>query len=237
MIDLLRVYLNQIKVNKVNGATLKQLKHFFRWKRSLQPESSSIRDQQPWITFDAINFLNAKVTSESSVFEFGGGGSTLFFVKRAKEVFTVEHDAEWFNNVRTIINESGSRYWQGYLIQPEPGKIVNCPLLSAPDHYTSEAEVFKDYNFRKYASKIDEFDDAYFHVILVDGRSRPSCMKHSIPKLRKGGYLVLDNSDRDYYISGLQETLARDFIVVLDNTGASPYSGIFTKTTIWRKTA
>ena len=40
-------------------------------------------------------------------------------------------------------------------------------------------------------------------VIVVDGRARASCMFQSISKLRPGGMLILDNSDRSYYLDGI----------------------------------
>ena len=50
-----------------------------------------------------------------------------------------------------------------------------------------------------YASVIDRFPDGYFGLVFVDGRSRPSCVKHSIPKIKSGGFLILDDADRNYY--------------------------------------
>jgi hypothetical protein len=235
MIELFKIFLKQIRDKKLKGATLKQFKYFFIWEKSLSPNRSSMTDEQPWITFDAIKFLEKTLTSNSVVFEYGGGGSTLFFVKRAKEVITVEHDREWYENVKKILENKQVRNWEGYLITPELGKLASNPALSSPSHYTSEAESFKEYNFKTYASKIDDFDDEYFDFVLIDGRSRPACVKHSIPKITKGGFLILDNSDREYYVSELQQLLNDGFSLVLNNAGASPYSRTFTMTSIWQK--
>lgn len=52
-------------------------KYFFTWKRLA--ESNSVKAKLPWISFPVIDFLKENLTSDSKVFEFGGGGSTLFF--------------------------------------------------------------------------------------------------------------------------------------------------------------
>jgi predicted O-methyltransferase YrrM len=49
----------------------------------------------PWFTFAAIDFLESWVKPHHSVFEFGCGGSTLFFAARAASVECVEHNAHW----------------------------------------------------------------------------------------------------------------------------------------------
>jgi hypothetical protein len=46
---------------------------------------------------------------------------------------------------------------------------------------------------------IDEFDDGYFDLISIDGKGRVGCLFHAIPKLRPGGCLVLDDSNRSEY--------------------------------------
>ena len=50
---------------------------------------------------------------------------------------------------------------------------------------------------RPYNQVIETFQDNYFDLILVDGRDRAKCIESSIPKLKSGGWLVLDNSERE----------------------------------------
>ena len=53
----------------------------------------------PWITYPAFEFLSQFDYSESAVFEFGSGNSTLFWAKRARSVASVETDRDWFNTL------------------------------------------------------------------------------------------------------------------------------------------
>jgi predicted O-methyltransferase YrrM len=59
---------------------------------------------------------------------------------------------------------------------------------------------FKEFNFERYVKSIDTFENETFDMVVVDGRARPSCIKRAIPKIKSQGLLVLDNSDRKYYL-------------------------------------
>ena len=91
------------------------------------------------------------------------------------------------------------------------------------------------YNFKNYSSKISEFSNDFFDIVLVDGRSRPSCLHHSLEKIKRNGILVLDNSDRTYYLEQTKTEIEKKFTLVLSKYSPSPYSYDFTHTTIWIK--
>ena len=52
-----------------------------------------------------------------------------------------------------------------------------------------------------YYGVMNTFIDNYFDAIIVDGRNRKRCIYHSIPKVKPGGIIMLDNSERPYYHS------------------------------------
>ncbi len=214
-------------------ACLKNLRHFRRWNRSLFHGATPISDEQPWITFDAIQYLEETVESRHKVFEFGGGGSTLFFLKRCQVVVTVEHDAEWFLLLTQRVEDKQLKNWVGCLVEPEHGDLVESPNASNPDHYSSGG--VGDVNFRKYVSSIDSYPNEYFDFVLVDGRSRPACIKHAVPKLKKGGLIVLDNADRSYYVGSEIKKIMKEYSLLLSEKGPSPYAPFFTQTNIWGK--
>ena len=235
MLSSLKTFYHYIRIGKAKGTYLGQFKYFFQFQKSLQPDSSSVKDEQPWITFDAIRFLQKATTIQSKVFEYGGGGSTLFFVKRAGEVITVEHDKEWFKILTGIIEKQKLNNWKGSYIEPQQGDFVQHPDKSNPDHYSSADLKSKGFHFHNYTSAIDAYAAVYFDFVLVDGRSRPSCIKHSLPKIKIGGYLILDNSDRDYYLSATKQLIDQKFKCVLQCTGPAPYNKQFSQTSIWQR--
>jgi hypothetical protein len=60
----------------------------------------------PWITYPAIEFIKRRIQPSMSVFEYGSGGSTIWWSNRVREVISVEHDRDWFEKLREMI---GSR--------------------------------------------------------------------------------------------------------------------------------
>lgn len=62
----------------------------------------------PWLTYPMIEFLEERLTEDVSVFEYGGGHSTIYLAKRVKEITTVEHNSEWFEHLKSKVPENCS---------------------------------------------------------------------------------------------------------------------------------
>lgn len=210
-------------------------KYFFNWRKSLAKDASSVKDELPWITFFAIDYLQKNIEPGFKVYEFGGGGSTLFFLKHKTEVYTVEHNAEWFEILNKTITKKGYKNWNGFFIEGEKPTTVDQPLIDNPLHYATDDEFYKSYNFKSYSTSIDKYNNEFFDVVLVDGRARPSCIYHSLSKIKKNGLLVLDNSDRAYYLKQTLPSIDKEFTKVLSGYSPCPYNNDFTHTTIWIK--
>lgn len=54
----------------------------------------------PWYTYPAIEYLKQLDFSLARVFEWGSGGSSLFWSSRCREIISVERDREWYERVR-----------------------------------------------------------------------------------------------------------------------------------------
>lgn len=67
----------------------------------------------PWMTLSFIKFIEPRLTTDFSVFEYGSGNSTLYFSSKVKSVTSLEHNREWLDktkskiaaNVELIFNE------------------------------------------------------------------------------------------------------------------------------------
>ena len=133
---------------------------------------------EPWIVPEALEFLLTVLQPHWNVFEWGCGGSTVFFSKRCASLVGIEHNPEWIERVTQMMQRQQCpanwtmRYVQGHGI----------------DHMTA---------FREYANVILEYEDASFDLVSVDGEAscRGWCIDNALPKLKAGGYLLLDNSD------------------------------------------
>jgi len=182
-----------------------QRRHALRWLGSRR-EGFLLDTPSPWLTFDAIDQLRARMKDGLRIFEYGSGGSTLFWLQWRVALCSIEHDPEWYALVKARLPQGASVDYR--LVVPEPSDDRNFGADPADPHaYVSRDERSRGRTFRRYASQIDEFPDAHFDLVLVDGRARPSCIRHAAPKVKRGGVLVLDNADRDYYVRRVGESL------------------------------
>jgi hypothetical protein len=176
--------------------TSTQRKHIFRWLNSFQKDFF-LRRRQPWMVFDAVDFLNSLPIEGKRVFEYGSGGSTLYWLSRNMICVSVEHDLGWYETVRIHLDASMKADYR--LVQPKKSQSEESLDIANPLLYLSGDPAFRGYCFKNYASQIDAFPDGNFDVVLVDGRARPACIMHSAPKVKVNGLLILDNADRIYY--------------------------------------
>ena len=204
---------------------------FPNWTRSLS--HTPVEDGTPWVTYAAINFLSRSLTEQMRVFEWGVGGSTIFFAQRAAELVSVEHDCKWAEDIQRLMESIRYRSWNLFVVQPNG----SCPTGKAdpadPRSYASFAEAYSGRSFREYASVIDGFPDEYFDIVFVDGRARPSCVMHAIPKIRTGGYLFVDDMERSHYgwvVKEMERLGWRSYYLA----GPAPYYRDFKCTGVWQ---
>lgn len=205
-----------------------------KWKTSFEPGRNSLADEWPWLSFPAIEFLEKYLKPEHRVFEFGGGGSTLFFAKRVAFLATVENDGGWFSNLEKTMSSLGQKNWQGFFVGSEKHDGDRPLDISKPEDFASSAEGEFGNSFEKYAKTIHQFPEDHFDLVLVDGRSRPSCVAESLQHLKKGGILIIDNAEREHYSKAFKQVFKAQFKTVLDARAPLPYTPDFTKTMILR---
>ncbi len=242
MISFIKYLSKTKKLN--NGLSGISLSHHFKiykeWKQQLESKQFPLDAGLPWITIVAKNFIEKYLKDKSKeslkVFEFGSGGSSSFFLKYANEVVSIEHDPIWYKLVKEKIEKGNIQGWSGFLHEPEK---IDSALSSSldpgnPIHYYTSTEVFKDCSFKQYVTSIDKYSDNYFDIVLVDGRSRPACLMHSINKVKTGGLLILDNAEREYYFSN-EIVKTSEFDLMLSTNGALICYEQFTQTNIYLK--
>jgi SAM-dependent methyltransferase len=208
-------------------------KYYFAWRRYHGTGRNSVIDKMPWLSFSAIDFLKKTVQPDMLVFEYGSGGSTLFWASRTKYVISVEHDRSWFEKMHAELTRDQIKNVDYLLAEPQEDPLYAKKSIQNPDDYISEGKNYSGKNFQNYVKTIDKYPDEHFDIIIVDGRARPSCIKHAAGKLRHKGYLVIDNTERRYYLSSFhfnkREWKTREF------DGPVPYIYHFSQTTILKK--
>lgn len=208
--------------------------YFPRWKRSLKTVADPLKDEQPWITFSAIKFLEETLKKNMKIFEYGSGGSTIFFCKRAETVVSVEHDKNWYLKVSSFLQTQSHTNCQLHLIEPEPNFSFIDQNSADPASYISSSNIFYGKSFKNYAASIEKYQDNYFDVVLLDGRSRPSCFQHAFSKVKQNGFIVLDNAERAHYLY-IHEFLHKNGWEKYEFFGPGPYNHYFWKTCAWKK--
>ena len=155
-------------------------------------------DSTPWLSPTSIEFFKEYLNGTQTGAEFGSGSSTVFFAPRLKHFVSVEHYKPWFDKVIGLLSERNIPNVDYLFIEKqEPDSTLDTeqmfPQITGLEGY----EYRKDYI--NYFQALSTYPDEHFDFILVDGRARPECVFSSISKLKKGGLMILDNSERKRY--------------------------------------
>lgn len=130
-----------------------------------------------WISEPAKKQFGAWLKHSMRGLEFGSGCSTLWLSQRVKSLVSVEHHVGWYERVKGILDCNG---------------VTNVELIYAePENYT---DVLGDYA------------DGWFDFVFNDGlaKLRNKCIEDSWSKIRKGGVMVIDNSESSHSRRGIR---------------------------------
>lgn len=231
--DYLRHYRgNIVKFNRHYpelACPLSVWKYFPRWYQSFREAETFPGKRVPWITLPALEFLGRQIKGGEQVFEYGMGGSTLFWMDKGCRVVSVEHDPEWYEKVQRLIADN---------------PIVRTKLIPAEQpneskygmtRFQSEFSVWAGYDFEAYVRSAESIGEASIDIGMVDGRARVAAMQTLAPKIKPGGILILDNSERERYlpVHGWMKNLGWQA-----NHFPGPVAGrinFFSCTSFWRK--
>jgi hypothetical protein len=131
--------------------------------------STSLIDRPylPWVPFKVINELTNILNKQSHVLEFGSGRSTVWYARKSLSVTSIEDNTAWSEKMSFIFKKLRI-------------DNVDYRLLTGSAYFNTVG-----------------FSDAYFDLVVVDGSHRANCVESAHTKLKRGGYLYLDNSDKD----------------------------------------
>jgi SAM-dependent methyltransferase len=133
----------------------------------------------PWFSYAAIDFLKNFLKPQMTVCEYGSGGSTLFFARRVKQVFSIEDNLQWFNQISDRLREKS---------------LGNVTLKLCPFDFKNPAG-FENSEY------LHAMPDERFDVIVIDGseewtRIRPVCFAKAQDHVKPKGIIVVDDSWR-----------------------------------------
>jgi hypothetical protein len=123
-------------------------------------------EAMPWITYPAFDFIDQFDFSNSKVFEWGSGFSTIWWSKRCKTITSVETNEPWVTTLKDKLKPNANVILAKLNIQAELD-----PFLTSGVNY----DVI---------------------VIDNNGPFRKHCCLASVNRLNEGGIIILDNSDQ-----------------------------------------
>lgn len=199
------------------------------WLRSYVEQSCVNNDDPiPWYTYPAIHALADLVDKNTKVFEYGCGNSSLWWAKKAGAVVSVEHDREWFEQVRdqtqqaVRLLEADSTENGQHFAQLEPFFALDLPRRH--DHLDAEHDLARgsiNEPFRAYAAEILNYPAGHFNVIVVDGMARVLTAWLAMDRLADDGLIVFDNSNWTVFDDAYRMLLEAGF-ARLDFWGPGP---------------
>ncbi len=162
------------------GRTYKHWSFQYLFDRLVEKNYRRRNPQVPWLAPAAVEFLDGYLRKTDNMLEFGSGRSTLWFAHRVNHITSVEHNPDWYAKIETKIKEL-SMVNITYILQPKQDDSIPA----------------KESN---YVNITRNFSPSSMDVVLVDGTYRAQCVLKSLPVLKLGGILVIDNVNR--YLPG-----------------------------------
>ena len=192
---------NSRRTLKLLRAHLTQPRWLLPWLRdNVLARRSPIEMARPWFSYAATEWLAGHVRPAMRIFEYGSGGSTLFFSSRVAAVVSVEDDAAWQTLVTARLAELGR---------------TNVELRHRAFDFTQP----RDFASSEYVAAVR--DGAPWDIILVDGQDwtfheRPVCFAAAQECVASGGVIIVDDSWR---YPQLRATARTDRVSIFESTG------------------
>lgn len=190
----------------------RELSRLPRWREEKNAGTLTLR--LPFWPYDAIEWLAAALPPRAHVFEYGGGGSTLWLEDRGATVTVTEHDGEWYKALASRLTADATLLFR-------PATSVG----------TITSRRVRGY-FDEYAAAIDDQRDGSLDLVIVDGRARVECVRRAMPKVKPGGLLLFDDADRLRYRPAVKKLAGWERHVF---SGLKPGQRFPAYTSVWKR--
>ena len=147
------------------------------------------------------------------ILEFGAGGSSIFFLNRKANLFSIEHEDIWINEVKKKVSSSNFARWSPNLVLADG---INSTVPNVDD----------------YLAPLKKISNSSMDIVFVDGRHRVESIRRSMNLLKDDGVIILDNSDRPQYEDAYKILIDWPLVKTTCITNASDF---VTPATIWKK--
>lgn len=167
----------------------------------------------PWMHNKEIEFVLNKIENGSNckMLEYGSGGSTLLFSKYVKTYYSIEHNLDWYYEVRKkLIDDNVTNVIQ-YLHDCPKGrreiynsfydkweeliKQVSNEELNNYHGINEYLDPKQMYVWYDYVNAIDKFPESHYDFIFIDGRARANCAQKVLNYIDKNSLVFI----HDFY--------------------------------------
>jgi|GEM_PF-6158693 len=124
----------------------------------------------------------SEVGDDCKFFEFGSGGSTLFFSKYCKQYISIEHDKKWYDQISEVIFKNTHNVDYQYVkvdSSVEPLNNGNPP---------GRLQKYSDYI--DYCSIINR-DDVNYDIVFIDGVARQYCLYNALLNTNEKSFVLI----------------------------------------------
>ena len=134
---------------------------------------------KPWLCAGTIAFCESHLSTSMKALEFGSGRSTRWFSTRVGQLTSVEHNPQWFEIVKRQLADA---------------KVANVDYRLVPLNHPEAEHEHDSYDpVPDYVAVADAVPDRSLGLGVADGHYRTNCVKHLVPKIAPGGYLLVDD--------------------------------------------
>lgn len=134
---------------------------------------------EPWYTHGALDKIKSWDLSDKEVVEWGSGFSTVWWAKKTKKVYSVDHNEDWFMKVDMMLVRNGI----------ESKSRLYCVHTKEGDQ-SGKRDTYVQFLTRFH-------EEVKPNICIVDGIHRYECAEYAI-KVLKPEILIIDNHQQDY---------------------------------------
>jgi SAM-dependent methyltransferase len=139
---------------------------------------------EPWMSPGAVRFVESRLAPGWRALELGSGRSTAWFARRVSALTSIEDSPVWFERVKADLAGAGLGNVELRLL----------PLEHPIELTTERASAYP--TLPRYVAAIAAMPDGALDLVVVDGHYRRASVDLALAKLREGGLLLVDDTDR-----------------------------------------
>lgn len=175
------------------------------------------------LSVNAIQRIETYLSTNDVLYEYGSGGSTLWFAPLVKKMYSVEHDTNWFNKIINYLDENVELNLITTHNAIEFNKFTDSIVTELMGDAAPGGTTRTHWNqYTNYIRSIESVNEP-INRLFVDGRHRALCAYHAYEFLTDDAIIFFDDWNRSAYHGVLKVYDVVEIINKFDNSGYPEY--------------